>query len=79
MLVLREKQRVKAVGQALRRARKKVGISAFDLGLRINMAGETIRAWEIGKRQMVLGNFLAVCDALGVTPQELLSAAEVEQ
>ena len=72
----REKQTTTAIGKAFKVLRRQRKMSAFSVGLEIGMSYDTIYDWENGKREMMMGNFLAVCRVIGVKPSEVLRIAE---
>lgn len=40
------------------------------------MSYDTIYDWENGHREIMMGNFLAICRVLGVLPSEVLKLVE---
>lgn len=72
----REKKMTQALGRAIREARRARGRSAMDIAMELDMGYDTILDWENGHREMMMGNFLAVCKVLGMKPSELMAKAE---
>jgi transcriptional regulator with XRE-family HTH domain len=76
MLQRRERESVTAIGKAFKLLRKQKKMSAFTLGLQIGMSSDTVYDWENGHREIMMGNFLAICRVLGVLPSEVLKLVE---
>ena len=76
MLQRRERKGVAAIGKVFKALRKEKKLSAFALGLELGMSYDTIYDWENGHREIMMGNFLAICRVLGVLPSEVLKLVE---
>lgn len=62
---------LQALGEAIRKARQKAGISQEQLALDASVDRAFVSALERGQRNLTLGNLLKVCRALGVRPSDL--------
>ena len=62
---------METIAERLKLARKKQGVSVFDLSLMINVASSTINAWESGKRNPSHANLRKLATALTVSAYEL--------
>lgn len=56
----------KQIGNAIRRARKKLGLSQTDLGQKTGLRQETISLIESGASSARLGSLLSILSALGL-------------
>lgn len=64
------------IGFAIKKARLSKGWSAMNLAKSANVAQSSISEWENGKSQPSADALFRMCDALGVTPTELLNIEE---
>lgn len=62
-----ERRKICSVGQRIKEARKKVGLTQKELADRIGVSTTTIQQYELGKRQPRFEQAAAIADALGVT------------
>ncbi len=70
----------KSFAKVLREIRLRVGISQTELGDRVGLTGSYISQLESGLRRPLIGRRIeALCQALGVPPDELQEAAELER
>ena len=67
------------VGQRIKEARKKVGLTQKELADRIEVSTTTIQQYELGKRQPRFEQMAAIADALGVTYYYLVTGKFVKQ
>jgi transcriptional regulator with XRE-family HTH domain len=58
-------------------AREKTGLSRAELAARFRLPEQLIASYETGARVLDLGEFIAVCRAIGVDPYELAREAEM--
>ncbi len=56
-----------SLGEAIRKARKALGITQEDLSLQTGISRTTIRAIETGKQSAHVGLVLQLCSDLGLT------------
>lgn len=61
-----------ALGDAIREARKKLGLSQERLALEAGLDRTFISSIEAGRRNITFGSLLKVSQALGVKPAELV-------
>jgi transcriptional regulator with XRE-family HTH domain len=59
-------------------AREKAGLSPAELAACFGLPEQLIVSYETGARLLDLGEFIAVCRAIGVDPYELAREAELE-
>jgi ribosome-binding protein aMBF1 (putative translation factor) len=59
-------------------ARERVGLSQAELAAHFRLPEQIITSYETGARILDLGEFIAVCRAIGVDPYELAREAELE-
>jgi transcriptional regulator with XRE-family HTH domain len=57
-------------------AREKAGLSQADLAARFGLTERLVSSYETGARLLDVGEFIAMCRAIGVDPYELLLKAE---
>ena len=60
------------IGERLRVERKAKKLSREKLGAKIGAHRNTIMRWEVGESNLGLRDFLAICDALKVSPWSVL-------
>lgn len=65
-----------SIGERIRQARERAGVSQNDLGQRIGVLGQTIWRYEDGRIEPRGAVAVALAEALGVTTQWLLTGAE---
>ena len=63
----------KLLGENVRRAREKAGLTQEDAAQRLGEPVEWLTQAEYGKRMMTLESVMALCHALGATPSDLLN------
>ncbi len=61
------------IGQRIKEAREKAGLTQEELGKKIGVTGVAIMRYEKDKRQPRLAQLQAIASALGVPVQELIS------
>jgi transcriptional regulator with XRE-family HTH domain len=61
------------LGESIRSARKKIGLTQAALAERIDVHEVTLRNWERGEYQPKTTDFQKLCSALNVTEAELLN------
>lgn len=68
------------LGQELRRAREKAGLSRPELAAQLasGVAERTLNSWEIGYRRIEISSIIEICDVLGVSVPDIFRAV-VEQ
>lgn len=66
-----------SLGDAIRRARKQVGISQEALALSADIDRSYLGGIERGENNVALMNILRLSQALGITAAELLQSAEL--
>jgi transcriptional regulator with XRE-family HTH domain len=59
-------------------AREKAGLSQADLAARFGLTERLVSSYETGARLLDVGEFIAMCRAIGVDPYELAREAELE-
>ena len=70
----------KSFAKVLREIRLRVGLSQAELGQRVGLTGSYISQLESGQRRPLIGRRVqTLCQALGVAPDELQEAAELER
>jgi transcriptional regulator with XRE-family HTH domain len=57
-------------------AREKAGLSEAELAARFGLTERLVSSYETGARLLDVGEFIAMCRAIGVDPYELLLKAE---
>ena len=67
---------VVAFGRVLAAERTAAGYSLQELSKRSGLSVESLHRYEHAKREVRLGDLRKITDALGVTPSELVTAAE---
>lgn len=67
------------IGLAIKKARQAKGLSAIALSRIANVAQSSLSDWENGKTQPSADALFRMCDALGITPSELLNTDEAQQ
>lgn len=65
------------LGRALRRERDACGLSVREIARRSGVSFRTLYAYERGEKKggIDLGKFVAICDAIGCDPCDLLREA----
>ena len=58
----------------IKAARLRAHLTQKELALRLSLPRERITAWESGRFQPDIANFMALCRTLGVTPESLSGA-----
>ncbi|HCG03670.1 MAG TPA: XRE family transcriptional regulator [Desulfovibrio sp.] len=71
----KEKQRLSALGAAIRHFREALGWSQEQLAERVELHRTYIGGVERGERNLCLLNILSIADALGVSPGRLIEVA----
>lgn len=56
-------------------ARKDAGITQVELGKRLGQRQTFVSKFELGERRLDVAEFVAVCEAIGTKPTEILDAA----
>ncbi|MFB2021699.1 helix-turn-helix domain-containing protein [Pseudoflavonifractor sp. P01025] len=56
----------------LRELREAKGFSQVELARRINVTPGSVAHWELGMKNISMGNIIALCDLLGCTADQLL-------
>lgn len=74
-----ERRKICSVGQRIKEARKKVGLTQKELAHRIEVSTTTIQQYELGRRQPGFEQMAAIADALGVTYFYLVTGEFVKQ
>lgn len=64
-------------GAALRKARKQLGLTADELGVRAGVTENTVLRWETGSSRPTAANLRKVASALNLTPADLLPSRVV--
>lgn len=64
------------IGNAIKKARLKKGMSAIALSQLSNVAQSSLSDWENGKTQPSADALFRICDALNITPSQLLNLEE---
>lgn len=67
------------LGKRIKDCRKKQGLTAATLSETIATSSARLYAWENGKGIPDLPGFVRLCEALGTSPNDLLSFKEEEQ
>ncbi len=74
-----ERRKLYSVGQRIKEARQKVGLTQKELANRIEASTTTVQQIELGKRQPSFEQMAAIADALGVTYYYLVAGKFVKQ
>lgn len=61
-----------SIGLALRRARKKKHLTQQDISDRTGITRSVIGRYETGDIEISVTNYIAICDAIGCDPREIL-------
>lgn len=69
----------KAIGRAIRKARKQANLVQRELAYRCGMDQMTISKLENGKRAPAMITFCLIAKATGITPSELMGLVESEK
>ena len=64
------------IGSAIKQARLSKGLSAVALAEKAKVAKSSISEWEKGKTQPSADALFRMCDALGISPNELINKEE---
>ena len=67
---------IEALGEAVRRARQKAGLSQEDLGFEADLDRTYISGVERGVRNPTIRTLVRICRALGIRQSTLLKQAE---
>ena len=67
-----ENKEAVAIGKRIQAKRKILKMTSEELAAHVGVQRPSVSLWETGRCEIPLFRFLAVCDALGVTPNELL-------
>jgi transcriptional regulator with XRE-family HTH domain len=59
-------------------ARERMGISQRELSRRLDLHSMTVMKIELGRRDLTIGEFIAMARALGEDPGELLARAQTK-
>ena len=70
--VVRNPEEVTDLGERIREARKKRGLSQEQLADRMAMDRKTVSRYEQGEREMGISTFIQIAEALDMSPSELL-------
>lgn len=66
------------MGQRIKEARKRAGLTQKSLAVKIGVATGTVQQYELGKRQPRLEQIYNIADALNIPPEELLGLEHLE-
>lgn len=64
------------IGKVLKRAREEAGLSPTELAKRANVDRTYVYLLEHDKRSPTLAIYFRICDALGMSPTELMGRIE---
>lgn len=64
----------KRLEKALMQARKEAGLTQIDVAKRLKKPQSFVSKYETGERKLTVGDFLAVCEAMGLDPYAILDA-----
>ena len=62
----------KKLQTTLANARKAAGLTQLDIAARLKKPQSFVSKYETGERKLTVGDFIAVCEAVGVKPHKLL-------
>lgn len=62
----------KRLEKALTGARKAKGLTQIDVAKRLRKPQSFVSKYETGERKLTVGDFVAVCEAIGLDPAEVL-------
>ena len=62
----------KRLEKALMQARKEAGLTQIDVAKRLKKPQSFVSKYETGERKLTFGDYLAVCEAIGVDPTKLI-------
>lgn len=60
------------IGQNLKRSRKRKHLTQQDISDRTGISRSVIGRYETGIIEISMSNFIAICDAIGCDPREIL-------
>lgn len=66
------------IGLAIKKARQTKGLSAINLAKTANVAQSSLSDWENGKTQPSADALFRMCDAMGITPSQLIDDESIE-
>lgn len=62
----------KRLEKALMKARKEAGLTQIDVAKRLKKPQSFVSKYETGERKLTVGDFLAVCEAIGIDSLAIL-------
>ena len=62
----------KRLEKVLMEVRKQKGLTQIDVSKLLNKPQSFVSKYETGERKLTVGDFLAVCEVLGVVPNKIL-------
>ena len=62
----------KRLEKALMQARKEAGLTQIDVAKRLRKPQSFVSKYETGERKLTVGDFVAVCEAIGIDPAKLI-------
>ncbi|MDX1001550.1 helix-turn-helix domain-containing protein [Sinorhizobium medicae] len=65
--------------ELLVQARKDAGITQVELGKRLGQRQTFVSKFELGERRLDAAEFVTVCRALGVSPQQIIEKADYDR
>ena len=73
----REPELARAIGKAIRVARRRIGMKAEILAYECGVTAQSVSFWETGKAVPTLPNLLTACEKLGLPMSTLIRGAEM--
>ena len=62
----------KRLEKALTQVRKEAGLTQIDVAKRLKKPQSFVSKYETGERKLTVGDYLAVCEAIGIDPAKLI-------
>lgn len=59
--------------KALMDARKSMGLTQIDVSKRLKKPQSFVSKYETGERKLTVGDFVAVCEVLGIEPGKIIN------
>lgn len=74
--MIKENTLDKFIGIKILEKRRDLGILQLELAKKSGLDVKTIRYYEYGKSKILAGNFVKICDILGIIPSKLFEEFE---
>ena len=63
----------KRLEKALTQIRKEADLTQIDVAKRLKKPQSFVSKYETGERKLTVGDYLAVCEAIGIDPAKLIN------